>query len=153
MYILDDFICAGLLELWGTQAKIINWKSLAQSDRIRITNLSLTRERLKLAAKCHMQRSISQSYMWRHRDVQADWGVGPTVGLPTYSRVLKRASLTPDTMPTFLRLFRETAPFNRLLRCAWGYLFSSNFNGSWWVWANVMSRNRLYIFHYLHRWH
>ena len=45
--------------------------------------------------------------------------VVPTVGLPmpqTFRRVLERAPPSTDTWPPFLRLFRETTPFSRLLR-------------------------------------
>ena len=45
----------------------------------------------------------------------------PTVGIPTpytFRRDFYRAHLSTDTGPTFLRLFRETATFSRLLRHA-----------------------------------
>ena len=58
--------------------------------------------------------TIFQLYIWRHIDVQANWRswtYGRDSTPLTFRRVLKRASPSTDTGPTFLRLLQKTVPF------------------------------------------
>ena len=69
-----------------------------------------------------LHATIFQSYMWRHIDVQADWGKCLTYGRRGSERHRHFVGFfnVPVQVPTratlFIRLFREIAPFCRLLR-------------------------------------
>ena len=68
---------------------------------------------------------ISVIYMTAHR-CQANWRswtYGRNSTPLTFRRVLKRASPSTDTGPTFLRLLQKKTPshFSHLLLRAWGY--------------------------------
>ena len=72
------------------------------------------------------QLTIFQSYMWRHIDVQADWRRSWTYGRAPNAIDISYGSLTCSSKhrhgtTLFIRWFRHTAPFSRLLRSRWGY--------------------------------
>ena len=64
--------------------------------------------------------------MWRHMDVQADWRRSWTYGRAPNAIDISQGSLTCPSKHRhgtnlFIRWFRHTAPFSRLLRSRWGY--------------------------------
>ena len=64
--------------------------------------------------------------MWRHIDVQADWRRSLTYGRAPNAIDISQGSLTCPSKhrhgtTLFIRWFRHTAPFSRLLRSRWGY--------------------------------
>ena len=64
--------------------------------------------------------------MWRHIDVQADWRRSWTYGRAPNAIDISQGSLTCPSKhrhgtTLFIRWFRHTAPFSRLLRSRWGY--------------------------------
>ena len=72
------------------------------------------------------QGTIFQLYMWRHIDVQADWRRSWTYGRAPNAIDISQGSLTCPSKhrhgtTLFIRWFRHTAPFSRLLRSRWGY--------------------------------
>ena len=72
------------------------------------------------------QLTIFQSYMWRHIAVQADRRRSWTYGRAPNAIDISQGSLTCPSKHRhgtnlFIRWFRHTAPFSRLLRSRWGY--------------------------------
>ena len=64
--------------------------------------------------------------MWRHIDVQADWRRSWTYGRAPNAIDISQGSLTCPSKhrhgtTLFIRWFRHTAPFSRLLRSRWGH--------------------------------
>ena len=97
-----------------------DWVHLA----LKITN----RKSYELSWICCLtsQLTIFQSYMWRHIDVQADWRRSWTYGRAPNAIDISQGSLTCRSLhrhgtTLFIRWFRHTAPFSRLLRSRWGY--------------------------------